>query len=96
MSNTPEIIHETATASAHEVGHTGPHILAPKGDIIEGWDIFGLHITTTVFSTWIFMVVLFILVAVFYTAIRTAHLPRIKAWGLDVVNRILAYATGLL
>ncbi len=42
------------------------------------------------------MAVLFILVAILYTAIRTDKLPRIKAFGLDIVNRILAYATGLL
>lgn len=104
MSSTTEVTneitsttaHEVATATTHAVTKSGPHILAPKGDIIEGWDIFGLHITTTVFSTWIFMAVLFVLVAVLYVALHTDHLPRVKAFGLDIVNRILAYATGLL
>jgi hypothetical protein len=43
------------TTEDHGSGYDGPHIPAPKGDIIEGWTIGGLHITNTVFSTWIFM-----------------------------------------
>ncbi len=39
------------------------------------------------------MAVLFVLLALLYTAIRTDRLPRTKAFGLDIVNRILAYAT---
>ena len=42
------------------------------------------------------MAVFFVLIAVFYTAIRTALLPRVRALGLDVVNRIFNYATSLL
>lgn len=42
------------------------------------------------------MAVFFVLIAIFYTAIRTQALPRVRAFGLDVVNRIFAYATSLL
>ncbi len=56
----------------------------------------GFPITNTIFSTWIFMAVFFVLIAIFYTAIRTQALPRVRAFGLDVVNRIFAYATSLL
>lgn len=42
------------------------------------------------------MAVLFVFVAVFYTAIKTNTFPKIKTFGLDIVNRIFAYATGLL
>lgn len=42
------------------------------------------------------MIVLFALIALFYTAIKTSALPKTKALGLDIVNRIFAYATGLL
>lgn len=95
-----EAIHTGATVTSqvgeHATEHVGPHILNPKGDIIEGWDIFGLHITNTVFSTWLFMGVLFILIAVLYTAIRTDRMPRLRAFGLDITNRLLAYTTGLL
>jgi ABC-type xylose transport system permease subunit len=59
---------------------SGPHIPAPKGDIIEGWSIAGMHITNTVFSTWIFMGVLFALVAFMYAAISTSSLPRLRAF----------------
>ena len=52
-----------------------------------------IHITNTVFSTWIFMVLLFILVGVFHFAITTNKMPRFKAFGVDVVARILAYTT---
>lgn len=74
----------------------GPHIPAPKGDIIHGWDIAGVHITNTIFSTWIFMVLLTVLIGVFSVAIRTDRFPRLKAFGLDITERILAYTTGLL
>jgi F-type H+-transporting ATPase subunit a len=74
----------------------GPHIPAPKGDIIEGWTIGGLHITNTVFSTWVFMSILFVIVGIMYMAIRTEKLPRLRAFGLDIVNRIYIYAKSLL
>ena len=76
--------------------HAAPHIPSSKGEIIPGWSVAGLPITNTIFSTWIFMAVFFVLIAVFYTAIRTAVLPRVRALGLDVVNRIFSYATSLL
>ena len=55
-----------------------------------------LHITNTVFSTWIFMVVLFVIVAILNLAIRTDKFPRLRAFGLDIVNRIYIYAKNLL
>jgi len=42
------------------------------------------------------MAVFFVLIAVFYTAIRTKSLPRVRTFGLDVVKRIFSYATSLL
>lgn len=42
------------------------------------------------------MAVFFVLIAVFYTAIRTKAFPRVKTVGLDIVNRIFSYATSLL
>ncbi len=42
------------------------------------------------------MAVLFVIVGVLYAAIHTDKFPRTKAWGLDIVDRILAYATGLI
>ena len=85
---------ETTTHATTE--HAGPHIPSSKGEIIPGWSIAGLPISNTIFSTWIFMAVFFVLIAVFYTAITTKALPRIKALGLDIVNRIFSYATSLL
>jgi hypothetical protein len=40
----------------------------------------GFPITNIVLSTWIFMVVLFVLIALFYTAIKTSALPKTKAF----------------
>lgn len=42
------------------------------------------------------MILLSILVGVFHIAITTDKMPRLKAFGLDIVARILAYTTGLL
>ena len=42
------------------------------------------------------MGMLFILVAFMYGAIRTKTLPKLRAFGLDIVSRILAYATSLV
>ena len=42
------------------------------------------------------MVFIFVLVGVLHTAIRTQSLPRVRAFGLDVVARIFAYLTPLL
>jgi F-type H+-transporting ATPase subunit a len=80
----------------HTKSHEGPHIPGPKGDIIEGWSIGWLHITNTIFSTWIFMGLLFTLTWVMYMAISTSSLPRVRAFGLDIVNRIYMYASSLV
>jgi F0F1-type ATP synthase membrane subunit a len=87
-------IEETTTHATTE--HAGPHIPSSKGEVIPGFTIAGLPITNTIFSTWIFMAVFFVLIAVFYTAITTKALPRVKALGLDIVGRIFSYATSLL
>ncbi len=42
------------------------------------------------------MGVLFLLVAVMNFAIRTEKLPRLRAFGLDIVNRIYLYAKNLV
>ena len=55
-----------------------------------------IHITNTVFSTWIFMGIIFSLIALFYVAIRTDKFPKIKAFGLDISSRMLVNITGLL
>lgn len=85
---------EKATHATTE--HAGPHIPNSKGEVIPGFIVGGFPITNTILSTWIFMAVFFVIIAVFYTAISTKALPRVKAFGLDVVNRIFNYATGLL
>jgi F-type H+-transporting ATPase subunit a len=85
---------ETTTHATTE--HSGPHIPSAKGEVIPGFFVAGFPVTNIILSTWMFMVVLFVLIAVFYTAIKTKALPKTKAFGLDVVNRIFSYASGLL
>ena len=81
----------------HEMSpHEGPHIPAPKGKVIEGWSTGGLPITNTIFSTWIFMGLLFVVLAFMYIAIMTKSFPKLRAFGLDITSRILAYTTSLL
>jgi F0F1-type ATP synthase membrane subunit a len=87
--------HTEATTHA-TTEHAGPHIPSSKGEIIPGWSLAGSPITNTIFSTWLFMAVFFVIIAVFYTAITTRALPRVRTFGLDVVSRIFSYATGLL
>lgn len=89
-----EAVHVDAHADA--AAHAGPHIPSPKGEAIPGWNILGVDITNTVLSTWIFMVLLFILVGLLYSALHTDKMPRMKAFGLDITSRMLAYITGLL
>ncbi len=75
---------------------TGPHIPAPKGTAIGDWMIGNIHITNIMLSTWIFMVFLFVLIAFFYVAIHTNKFPKLRAFGLDIMDRMLVNITGLL
>lgn len=72
----------------HSLHAEWPHILSTQGTSISGMHIFGFDITTTVFSTWIFMGILFIFVFILYLAIKTEKLPRIRTFGLDIVHRL--------
>ncbi len=90
------ISHTNETTTHATTEHTGPHIPTSKGEIIPGLTVAGYPITNTIFSTWIFMAVFFVIIAIFYTAICTKTLPRVKAFGLDIVQRIFSYASSLL
>ena len=60
---TTQVVSGEAThAVASEAHAVGPHIPLPKGDIIPGWEIAGINITNTILSTWIFIVLITILV----------------------------------
>lgn len=73
---------------AADAAHHGPHIPRIQGEAIEGLSVFGYDITTTVLSTWIFMAVLFVVIAIFYTAIKTNAFPKIRNFGLDALSRL--------
>ena len=79
---------ETTQATSE---HVGPHIPTPHGADIADWNIGGIHITNTIFSTWIFMIVLFVIIGVFYFSIRRDRFPRLKTFGLDIIARLVSY-----
>lgn len=70
---------------------SGPAIPGIVGEKI--FKIGDVDITTTVLSTWIFMVVLFVVIGVFYLAIKTNKLPKIRTLGLDLVTRLNNFLT---
>lgn len=85
-----------ATETHTTTEHAGPHIPQAKGEVIDGLAVFGIPVTNVILSTWIFMALFFCLITTFYVAIKTDKLPRTKAFGLDVMNRIFVYITSLL
>jgi F-type H+-transporting ATPase subunit a len=76
--------------------HAGPHIPGTQGEVIDGLSVMGFPVTNTILSTWIFMVFLFLGVAVLYTALRTNGLPRVRAFGIDMVSRLDDFLTNAL
>jgi len=76
--------------------HAGPHIPGTQGEVIDGLSVMGFPVTNTILSTWIFMVFLFLGVAVLYTALRTNGLPRVRAFGMDMVSRLDDFLTNAL
>ncbi len=76
--------------------HVGPHIPTPHGADIADWSVGGIHITNTIFTTWIFMAFLFVLIGIFSYAIQSDRFPRLKTLGLDIVTRLVSYIGGLL
>lgn len=67
---------ETTTTTEH----VGPHIPSAKGEVIDGLSVAGIPVTNVILSTWIFMAFFFVLIAMFYVAIRTEKLPRIRTF----------------
>jgi len=58
------------SAVAETVSHeVGPHIPSMQGEFLHGlsFDLFGMHfgISNTVLSTWIFMILLFVVLVLF-------------------------------
>lgn len=90
--NTEHVVTETHATTEH----AGPHIPSARGEVIDGLAVFGIPVTNVILSTWIFMALFFVLIATFYTAIKTDKLPGLKAFGLDVVNRIFSYVSSLI
>jgi F0F1-type ATP synthase membrane subunit a len=87
----------TAFASSAESAaeHIGPHIPKLAGEA-TGLYIFGISVSTTVFSTWLFMACFFVAVAVLYRAASTTKFPKIKAAGIDLVKRLDIFFLELL
>ncbi len=71
-----------AEQSLAETSHTGPHIPSLSGEGI-GFSVGPMEITSTLLSTWVFMVVLFVIIWLFHRAN-----PKIKAIGMDLISRL--------
>jgi hypothetical protein len=89
-------MHESLSGASSVAEHAGPHILSTKGDIIGHWSIAGLPITNTIFSTWLFMGFLFLIIAFFYMAVRSEKFPLLRALGIDIMTRLYNYTHSLL
>lgn len=79
---------------------TGPFIPEIKGDVIASFGSFQVGgvefaITSTILSTWIVMVVLFVVVAILYAA-RNQQASRTKAFAMDLIGRMYAYADEII
>jgi F0F1-type ATP synthase membrane subunit a len=76
--------------TAYAAGDTGPHIPTLQGEVISGSSdlLGGIAVTTTILSTWIYMILLFVGVAFFYRAARSDSMPRLKAVGMDLIARL--------
>lgn len=99
LATTSHSLSGTASAvsgEAHAEEHVGPHIPGTQGEIIQGWSIGSIPVTNTILSTWVFMVFLFLGVAILYTALVTKSFPRMKAFGLDSIGRLDSFLTNAL
>ena len=93
--------HAVESASPQEGNaseHTGPHIPTLQGEVISGSSdlLGGIPVTTTILSTWIYMILLFVGVAFFYRAARGGAMPRLKAVGIDLMSRLDVFFGELL
>lgn len=91
MANSP--LEHTANTAHHA---DALHIPLVTGEKIHNFHIGTAQITTTVFSTWIFMAVLFVVVGLFYAAIKTNAFPRVRTLGLDAVSRLDRVLRGII
>jgi len=79
-----------------ETHESGPHIPAIQGEIIHGMDFFGIPVSNTIFSTWLFMGVFFVFIGIFYIAIKTKIFPRLKAIGINALSFLDEMFTDLI
>lgn len=63
-----------------ETLHSGPNIPGIIGEEIFKIPGTEIGITTTIFSTWIFMIVFFVVIAIFYSAIKSKKSSKIKTF----------------
>ena len=64
------------------------HIPSIQGESIPGFEIFGVPVTNTILSMWIFMAVFFVLIGLFFAAVKTRTFPKLRAIGIDLMNRL--------
>ncbi|HRI36646.1 MAG TPA: FoF1 ATP synthase subunit a [bacterium] len=81
----PAASHDTHAEASHE---STIHLPGLQGEAIPGWEIAGVPVTNTIFSTWLFMAMLFIAIGIFNFALRSEMLPRVKQTGISLLRAI--------
>jgi len=80
--------HITGTIVENAKIHTWPHIPSMTWKVIEWWNIWPFEITTTIFSTWLFMWVLLIVLLLFNYSLKTWKLAWIKNTWLIFIKKM--------
>ena len=77
--------------------HEGPYILGTQGDVISTIDIAGYHIdiTTTIFSTWIAMGIIFLIASILMMALATDKFPKIREMGLHLISSLDTFVSDI-
>lgn len=78
------------TESHATTEHVGPHIPSTMGSTVPGLPT---PITTTILSTWIVMLLLFVFVGFLNRSLKSTT-TRTKSFGLDLIARLDAFITG--
>jgi F-type H+-transporting ATPase subunit a len=75
------------TANITETVEAGPHIPKMSGETIPGFDIFGVGISNTILSTWVFMALLFIGIGALRLSLNKKA-SKLKTAGLTFVKAL--------
>lgn len=75
-------------AVAKEESTVELHIPGISGEVVQGVQVFGIPVTNTILSTWVFMGILLVVVVLFRLALAVKSLPRLRGVGIDLIERL--------